>query len=209
MKNAYFRFIEVNKTAIISFLKSHPHLVTFIDANKPFYVRISKKPYPGLIHTILCQDERNEAIVGKWTQLISAVKRIKPAKLCNLSLTTISDIFGPAKANLVQKISLDIKNKSLDLKELMKLNETQIIEQLSQYPNLKIDTIKTFAIFSLYKNNVLCDEDPDFIEGLKIYLNKQNIDKQDINNIKIEYSGQLSLFCLCMWKINNDRKAKN
>ncbi|MCQ3908946.1 MAG: hypothetical protein MJ200_05490 [Mycoplasmoidaceae bacterium] len=81
---------------------------------------------------------------------------------------------------------------------LVEQSDEAIIKTLRQYQGLSDNTIKTFALFTCFKQNVLCDTDPDFIQGLKIFLNKQDITPEDINHIKVEYNGSLTLFSLCM-----------
>ncbi|MCQ2957067.1 MAG: hypothetical protein MJ233_04560 [Mycoplasmoidaceae bacterium] len=107
-------------------------------------------------------------------------------------------ILDDDKANLITQINKDILSGILDLDEMMKQDEESIIKTFSHYPGLTLNTIKTFIIFSYFQQDILCDTDPDLLLGLQIFLNKQNIDQQDINNIKIEYKGQLTLFSLCM-----------
>ena len=46
--------------------------------------------------------------------------------------------------------------------------------------------------------NQIDEEDEDFIKGLKFFLNKDTITKDDIDNIYMEYQDQLTIFSLCM-----------
>lgn len=208
MKSRYFKFVAIDKPVIDRFVSNHPQISKYVDTNQPFYVRISKKAYPGLIHTIISQDLSSEQIKVQWNQLIDFAKKIKPKKIAKLSLDTLTKIVGQEKANLISQLTTNIINETLDLDLLSKQSEDLIIENLSKYQGLSLNSIKTFAIFGLSKQNILADQDQDFIKGLQIFLNKQNIEQQDINSIKIEYRGELTLFSLCMWKIRNERLGK-
>ncbi len=208
MKSRYFKFVAIDKPVVDRFVANHPQLSKYVDTTQPFYVRISKKAYPGLIHTIISQDLNSEQIKIQWNQLIDFAKKIKPKKIAKLSNDTLTKIVGQEKASLISQLTTNIINETLDLDLLSKQSEDLIIENLSKYQSLSLNSIKTFAIFGLSKQNILADQDPDFIKGLQIFLNKQNIEQQDINSIKIEYRGELTLFSLCMWKIRNERLGK-
>lgn len=208
MKNRYFKHIEIDKMLLQNFLNQHPAMTKFVSTSQPFYVRVSKKLYAGLIHTIISQDGTSEQISIRWNQLNDFAKKIKESKILDIDLDVLNKIVGGEKAAVIRNITNDIVEGRLDLKSLAASSEEQIINTLQQYQQLTLNTIKTFALFCCFKQDVLCDQDPDFIQGLQIFLNKQNITEEDINNIKIEYRGQLTLFSLCMWKIRNERAGK-
>ncbi|MCQ2957066.1 MAG: hypothetical protein MJ233_04555 [Mycoplasmoidaceae bacterium] len=65
MKSRYFRYVEIDKPILNEFIAKHPQLSKFINTNEPFYVRIYKKPYVGLIHSIISQDEDNASVIRK------------------------------------------------------------------------------------------------------------------------------------------------
>lgn len=208
MKKRYFKQIEIDTKLITSFLQKHPNMAKFVNLDVPFFVRVSKKPYPGLIHTIISQNENNDDVINKWNQLLSKAKKIKIKNISNLSHEILSNIVGQEKANLIKEINNDILSEQLKLESLQKQDELTIVNTLGKYKALTLNSIQTFLIFSCFKQNVLCDHDEDFITGLKIFLNKENIDNDDIKNITIDYMGQLTLFSLCMWKIRNERSGR-
>lgn len=205
MKSRYFSYVEIDKSILNAFIAKHPKLGNFINTDNPFYVRIYKKPYIGLIHSIISQDENNEEVIKKWNGLTQASRRIKAKQIHELGLESLVSILDHDKANIIFNISNDVLSGILDLEKLAKQSDEEIIKTLSHYQGLTINTIKTFIIFSCFHQDVICDTDQDFLQGLQVFLNKQNVDQQDINNIKIEYKGQLTLFSLCMWKIRNER----
>ena len=208
MRKQYFKYVQIEKDVVADFISKHQSLTKFVDADTPFYVRVYKKPYAGLLHTIIGEGETSENLITKWGQLIDFAGKIKPVWVDHIEDEILIKILGFDKANLIKKITTDIINETLDLKSLVKQPDEVIINTLSQYRNLNINTIKTFALFTCFKQNVLCDTDPDFLEGLRIFLNKTEITPEDIAHIKTEYNGQLTLFSLCMWKIRNEKGIK-
>lgn len=208
MRKKYFKYVQIEKDIIADFLSRHQALTKFVNADAPFYVRVYKKPYAGLIHTIIGEGEASVDLVTKWGQLIDFAGKIKPVWVDHVEDNILIQILGFDKANLVKKITTDIINETLDLKALVEQPEDAIINTLGQYQGLSMNTIKTFALFTCFKQNILCDTDPDFLMGLRIFLNKNEITPDDIAHIKSEYNGQLTLFSLCMWKIRNEKVAK-
>ncbi len=204
MKSRYFRYVEIDKKILDAFVNKHPKLGEFINTKEPFFVRIYKKPYIALIHSIISQDEDNASVIKKWNAMVQVTK-IKAKPICELGVESLVSVLDENKAHIVYALSKDVVSGVLDLNQLMKQDDNEIIKILSHYQGLTINTIKTFIIFGCFHQDVICDTDPDFLLGLQIFLNKQNIEQQDINNIKIEYKGQLTLFSLCMWKIRNER----
>lgn len=207
MKHRYFKYIDIDKDVLSNFLEKHADLKKFISADKPFSIRISKKLYPSLIHSIICQNETNENALQIAKSLNEKLKgNIKPKKVIKLSNEELVSIFkSEVKANLVKQITLDVIKKKLNLKNLPKCTEEKIYETFSAYKDLLLNTVKTFAIFSCFKNDVFCNEDEDFIEGLKIFLGRNHINEYEFNDIKREYKNESTLFSLCMWRIKNEK----
>ncbi|XQP54870.1 MAG: hypothetical protein ACOQNV_01910 [Mycoplasmoidaceae bacterium] len=205
MRKQYFKFVQIEKDIVVDFISRHQALTKFVNADMPFYVRVYKKPYAGLLHTIIGEGETSENLITKWGQLIDFAGKIKPEWVDHVKDEVLIQILGFEKASLIKKITTDIINKTLDLKMLVEQPDQAIINTLKQYQGLSLNVINTFALFTCFKQNILCDTDPDFIAGLKIFLNKSEILPEDINHIRAEYNGQLTLFSLCMWKIRNEK----
>lgn len=204
MKSPYFEFITIEQKIIQDFLSRHQQLIRFVKSDEPFYVRIYKKIYAGLLHMIISQDETNDNVIRTWDKLLNNVRKIKPKNVNKIEDSFLIETFGYTKAKLIRQVTLDVINGKLNLKSLLKLPEQDIENTLAKYSDLTSTTIQDFLIFGFFKKDVLCDKDPDFINGLKNFLGKQIISQDDINNIKIEYKGEQTLFSLCMWKIKNE-----
>lgn len=207
MKNRFFKFIKIDQDKIKGFVARHPQLSKYVDVSKPFHVRVSRKPFPGLIHTVISQDNDSQTTATQWNQLNDFVK-IKAKKILKLPIDKLEAVVGKQKAQIIKQISQDFFDWVLDFRLLGAKSEKEIIDWMSKYEGLTVNTIKTFLIFVLFKQNVLCETDPDFLLGLKVFLQKENIVEQDIENIKSEYNHELTLFSLCMWKIRNERSGK-
>jgi len=198
--------VEIDKDIVSLFLQHHPHMQKFIDGDKPFYCRVGLKYYPTLIHHVISQDCDTETAISISNRLLQATGKITPRRVNKLSDWELVDaVKTQEKANLIRQITQDVISKKLRLKQLAKCDTQTIIKTLN-YPGLTLSSLKQYALFGCFKQDVFCSEDPDFIDGLKMYLNKQDITKQDIINIEKEYKTQLTLFSLCMWRIKNERK---
>ncbi len=205
----YFKYITLNEEIINHFISLHPEVKNFLNDNKKFIVRIMPKLYPCLIHCIISQDYSNNQVIKATTNLSNLVNnKIKINKIIYLQKNILSKaIMSEEKATLILAISKDIKVKALKLKQCLKLEERDIINLFKKYKSLKINTIKLFCIFGCFKKNILCDHDPNFIKGLKIFLKtKKAIDKPLLNEICLKYSPYNTIFSLLMWKIYNDSK---
>lgn len=207
MKIRYFKFIEIEKEIIQEFINKHPAMKDYVDIDKPFYVRVSKKPYSGLIHTIISEKETSEQVIIKWNQLNDFARKVCARKISKMSLSNLENIVGKEKAEIISNITKAVMDKSLDLKQLINQPTQVIIDTLVQY-RVDVNTAKTFAIFGCFKQDVLCEYDPDFKTGLQLFLKKKDITQEDIKQIRIEYQGQETLFSLWMWKIKNERVGK-
>lgn len=204
--NKYFQIVEINQEVFQKFLSSHIELTRWFDVTKPFYFRVDKKLFACLLSRIIEQDETSNNVMTIESTLEKKIKSIKPKKLLKLSLDELIQIVGnEEKAKTIYQVTKDIVEGKLDLDELSKQLPEVIVERLRQYPFIKTNTIKQFAIFGCYKKNIICDEDPHFIEGLKTFLQKNEITKEDINKIYQDYTTDGTFFTLCMWGINNVR----
>ena len=205
----YFKYIAINEQILNLFTNLHPEVKNFLNNKKPFVVRIMPKLYPCLIHCIISQDYSNNQVIKAATNLSNLVKnKIKINKIIYLKEDLLTKaLMSKEKSSLILAISKDIKIKELKLKKCLKLDENEIINLFKKYKKLKINTIKLFCIFGCFKKNILCDQDPNFIKGLKIFLKiKKPIDTTLINEISLKYSPYNTIFSLLMWKIYNDSK---
>lgn len=208
MKSRYFEFVEIEKEILDHFFSVHSELKGFFNDNIPFTVRISKKPFAGLIHTIISDGETSESLSTKWQQLIDFSKKVTVKNIVALSEIQLVQIVGIEKCRLIKKIAKDVFEGVIDIDSFEKMPSKEIITLLKKYPELTENTINIFLIFSLFKKDILCDTDPDFMTGLKIFLNKKEVTSKDITSIKTKYADSLSLFSLCMWRIRNERQKK-
>lgn len=198
MRRIYFKRILIDKDIISGFFDKHPKMNKFLNKEEPFFIRASTKPYAGLLHAIISQNETNKQIIETTTYLSKLLRdNIKPRKVIRLDL---EEVFG-AKAPLIRQITQDVISRKLNLKKLMKLSTNQIVDALTSYEGLDVNTAKEFALFTCGKKDVLCLENFDFLIGLRLFLNKTKITNEDIVKIKNEYTNDGTLFSLCMWKI--------
>lgn len=204
----YFKYIQFDFSIINDFVTNHQETKKFLNPTKPFCLQIMPKLYPCLIHCILCQDSTNEQVIKASTNLANLVKnKIKVNKILYLKKETLAKaINDEKKANLILEITLAIKIKKIKLKQCLKMNENAIISLFKEYTFLKRNTIKHFCIFGCFKQNILCDQDPDFISGLKHFYPHKKIDKNLLKQISLTYQPYNTLFTLLMWKINNQYK---
>jgi len=209
MNKSYFEIIKLDQEQIKSFLDRHPRMKQFINENEEFRFRICTQQFPGLLHAIISQDASNEDVL----EITSKLNEILKSDISHITVLSLDDeqmlgIFkNKDKAELVKRICLDIKDKGLKLEELSKLPSDTIIELLSKYPYIKVQTIKEYLIFTCGKGDIFCLEDIDFLTGVYYYLQKKDWTVQDIYNIKDEYKGDETLFSLCMWKIRFSSKG--
>lgn len=198
MQKIYFKRMQLDQQIVDTFFARHPEMNKFLNKNDPFFFRVSTILYPGLLHEIICQDEVNNIVVEKTKALNDLLHgNIKAKKVLKLDLDAL---FGN-KANLIRKISQDIEDDVLKL-DILRLTSTEdIVRHLCAYEGLKPNTAKHFALFACGKQDVLCFEDFDFMIGLRMFLNKEVLNQEDIDKIKNEYANDGSIFSLCMWKI--------
>ncbi len=197
MQKVYFKRIQLDPEIINDFFSRHPDMNKFLKKDDAFFFRVSTQLYPGLLHSIISQDETNKNIIDLANKLNTLLDGDITAKgVLGLDLS----IFGN-KANLVKQISQDVEDDKLKLTILRLLSTEDIVKQLTAYEGLKVDTAKQFALFTCGKQDVLCFENFDFLIGLRLFLNKDKLDKEDVDKIKKEYQNDGSIFSLCMWKI--------
>ncbi|MCQ3915371.1 MAG: hypothetical protein MJ195_01130 [Mycoplasmoidaceae bacterium] len=65
MRKQYFKYVQIEKDVVADFISRHQSLTKFVDADTPFYVRVYKKPYAGLLHTIIGEGETSENLIIK------------------------------------------------------------------------------------------------------------------------------------------------
>jgi len=158
-----------------------------------------------------------EAIISQQLSLKASetiIRRLKehfknditPRKIINTELNTLKTLgVSKRKASYLIDLSIKILNKEIQLEELDKLDNQQIIDTLTKVKGIGIWTSKMFLIFVLARPNVFPTEDTSFKNTIKkIY----NLDEKEFNKkadlIKEKWHPYESIASWYIWAFQNE-----
>ena len=204
-KDKYFDYITVDLLTLEKLVNTNCVFKKHIKTNNKFYVRIMPDLYACLIHSIISFNATSQVIDNIWYQLLDVTnQKIIAKNFAYISKDILASVgLNSNQIDLIRKISYDVDNKILDLKNLSKQSDEKIINTLSQYKHLDLLTIKTWLIFGCNHSNVFVIEDKDIIKTLQYCFDKQ-LNDNELYNIYQTYSPSCSLLSIVLWKINND-----
>jgi DNA-3-methyladenine glycosylase II len=133
----FFKFKLISEERIVELFNIEPELMNYLDAKKPFNIRVMPDHFQCFVHTVISQQLSSAAVDTIWNRMILNFKTITPKIIANASKETLSVIgLSPQKIGLIKQVSYDILDKKLNLKKLGKKNNNEISEILTKYKYL-------------------------------------------------------------------------
>lgn len=111
-----------------------------------------------------------------------------------------------AKVSFIKDLSEKVMSKSLDIKNLHKLNNDKATEKLKLVKGVGPWTAEMFLIFTLGREDIFSTKDLRLKKAIKnIYELQKNATKEEIEKITIKWSPYRSYACRILWNnLNNE-----
>lgn len=165
------------------------------------------KYFEDLCRTIVGQQlagKAAEAIYKRFSAILG--EEVYPEKIMALDEQVIRDAgLSWAKVRSVRDLSERVLGGSLDLNSLETLGDEELIVELSKVKGIGRWTAEMFLMFRLGHEDIFSFGDLGLKNGLKKYLAKDNIGKEEMGAITDKWKPYRTYGAIAMWHLLDNR----
>lgn len=198
----YFKY--ANKE--MDYLKeSDPILGAAIDRIGFVKREVNPDIFSALISSIISQQISTKAAITVKNRLLELVGEIKPENIIKLDLEEIQKCgMSMRKADYINSIAEAVISKAVDLNNLNKLSDEEVIKELTKLKGVGEWTAEMLLIHSLQRPNVLSFKDLGIRRGLIRLYSLDHISKDEFEVYRNRYSPYNTVASIYLWKISEN-----
>ena len=198
----YFKY--ANKE--MDYLKeSDPILGAAIDRIGFVKREVNPDIFSALISSIISQQISTKAAITVKNRLLELVGEIKPENIIKLDLEEIQKCgMSMRKADYINSIAEAVISKAVDLNNLNKLSDGEVIKELTKLKGVGEWTAEMLLIHSLQRPNVLSFKDLGIRRGLMRLYSLDHISKDEFEVYRNRYSPYNTVASIYLWKISEN-----
>lgn len=161
--------------------------------------------FSALISSIISQQISTKAAITVKNRLLELVGEIKPENIIKLDLEEIQKCgMSMRKADYINSIAEAVINKAVDLNNLNKLSDGEVIKELTKLKGVGEWTAEMLLIHSLQRPNVLSFKDLGIRRGLMRLYSLDHISKDEFEVYRNRYSPYNTVASIYLWKISEN-----
>ena len=161
--------------------------------------------FSALISSIISQQISTKAAITVKNRLLELVGEIKPENIIKLDLEEIQKCgMSMRKADYINSIAEAVINKAVDLNNLNKLSDEEVIKELTKLKGVGEWTAEMLLIHSLQRPNVLSFKDLGIRRGLMRLYSLDHISKDEFEVYRNRYSPYNTVASIYLWKISEN-----
>ena len=159
-------------------------------------------PFFSLCKSIVGQQISVQAADSVWKKLSSKSKKITPKNILKLSKKQLSSCgLSRQKIEYLKILSKKFNDKSIDIKELKKMNDEDAIKYLSQIKGVGRWTAEMFLFFNQLRPNIFPVQDIGLLKAIsKNYKTKYPPSISKLSNLKQIWSPYATVATWYMWR---------
>lgn len=199
------KYIKYGTKELNYLKKKDKKLAKVIDELGIIKREMTDDPFVSLIESIIGQQisgRAAETVAERFYKLLKGnvtpvrIKKcgIEAIQSCGMSMKKASYIIGVAEAAL---------KKDIDFKNLHKLEDDEIIKQLSSLHGVGVWTAEMILIFSLGRKDVLSYGDFGIRRGIMNLYKLKSLSKKDFQKYKELYSPYASIASFYLWTVTD------
>lgn len=178
------------------------------------YQRLSQKtgltptptttPFEDLVEAIVCQqlsDRAGATIFGRFQKLFPNGK-LTPERVLRLSDETIRSVgTSRSKVGFIKHLAQAVATKSIQLTQLAKMTDEQVIGELTKIRGIGPWTAEMFLMFSLGRQDVFSYGDLGLRKAIKrLYGFKREPSRRTIGRLSRRWSPYRTYACRILWR---------
>ena len=187
----------------VSLLRSDKKLGPLIRRIGPCSMRITKNPFQTLVEAIIYQQLSEASATAITKRFLKLYKKFPtPRQVNNTTDKKLKDIgLSGTKINYMKGLSKLIIQKEIDFKKIAKLNDQQVIEELTKIKGIGNWTTQIYLMFCLQRKDVFPVGDLGIQKGIRdLFSLKELPDPKTMEKFSARWKPNRSIACWYIWK---------
>ena len=187
----------------VSLLRSDKKLGPLIRRIGPCSMRITKNPFQTLVEAIISQQLSEASATAITKRFLKLYKKFPtPREVNNTTDKKLKDIgLSGTKINYIKGLSKLIIQKKIDFKKIAKLNDQQVIEELTKIKGIGNWTTQIYLMFCLQRKDVFPVGDLGIQKGIRdLFSLKELPDPKTMEKFSARWKPNRSIACWYIWK---------
>ena len=169
----------------------------------PCTMRITKNPYQTLVEAIIYQQLSEASATAITKKFLKLYKKFPtPKQVVNTTDKKLRDSgISGTKINYIKGLSKQIIQKEIDFRKISKLNNEQVIEELTKIKGIGNWTAQIYLMFCLQRKDILPVDDLGIKKGIRdLFSLKELPDPMTVEKYSARWKPNRSIACWYIWK---------
>ena len=183
--------------------KKDPVLRKIIKKYNKGFLTTRNNPFFSLCRTIVGQQISTKAADSIWFKFEKKCKRrINPSTILKISSQNLRKVgLSRQKISYLKNISKAFRNKSFDMKEIIKMTDDEAISYITKIKGLGVWSAEMFLMFNLNRPNIFPIKDIGLLRAIsKNYKTSYPPSKRFLDKISRLHNGNRTMFTWYMWR---------
>ena len=183
--------------------KKDPVLRKIIKKYNKGFLTTRNNPFFSLCRTIVGQQISTKAADSIWFKFEKKCKRrINPSTILKISSQNLRKVgLSRQKISYLKNISKAFRNKSFDMKEIIKMTDDEAISYITKIKGLGVWSAEMFLMFNLNRPDIFPIKDIGLLRAIsKNYKTSYPPSKRFLDKISRLHNGNRTMFTWYMWR---------
>lgn len=168
--------------------------------------RVIPDLFAALVNSVIAQQISAKAADTVWNRLLDRCGDITPRAIAAVDAEQIRQCgLSLRKAGYIKGIGEAVTRGELDLSELSRLPDDEVIRRLSALPGIGAWTAEMLLIFSLQRPNVVSWGDLGIQRGMMRLYGTKKLDRAIFERYRKRYAPYGSVASLYLWRVAAER----
>ena len=183
--------------------KRDPVIRKIIKKYKKGFLTTRSKPFFSLCRTVIGQQVSVASADSIWSKFSKKCKgSIKPRVVLKISSRNLKSAgLSRQKISYLKIIARAFENKSFNVREIKKMDDTKAIEYITKLKGLGVWSAEMFLMFNLNRPNIFPVKDIGLLRAIsKNYKTTYPPSKRFLDKISRLHAGYRTMFTWYMWR---------
>ena len=183
--------------------KRDPVIRKIIKKYKKGFLTTRSKPFLSLCRTVIGQQVSVASADSIWSKFSKKCKgNIKPRVVLKISSRNLKSAgLSRQKISYLKIIARAFENKSFNVREIKKMDDTKAIEYITKLKGLGVWSAEMFLMFNLNRQDIFPTKDIGLLRAIsKNYKTTYPPSKRFLEKISKLHSGYRTVFTWYMWR---------
>lgn len=157
--------------------------------------------YLALVNSIVSQQISKKAFITVWNRFLEKFSPITPININKQSIEDLQSIgISFRKANYIKELTSKVVSGELDLDNLSKLSDEEVIKELIKLNGIGRWTAEMILLFTLKREDILSYGDYAIRKGMRIIFELEELNKATFEDYRKRLSPYNSVASLYFWE---------